>query len=38
MSVAWFGSKTGAIRIPSERNLGWPNQTLPHASLPRKRP
>jgi len=35
MSVAWFGSKTGAIRIPGERNLGWPNRTLspPAASL-----
>jgi hypothetical protein len=29
MSVAWFESKTGAIRIPGERNLGWPTPSIP---------
>jgi hypothetical protein len=29
MTVARFGSKTGAIRIPGERNLGWPNPSIP---------
>jgi hypothetical protein len=38
MSVAWFESKKGAIRLPSERNLGWPTRTLPHQRLTWKRP
>jgi hypothetical protein len=30
MSIAWFGSKTGSIRIPGERNIecaGYPPRT-----------
>ncbi len=35
MSVAWFACKTEAIRIPDERNLGWPIRSIPpHARPP----
>jgi hypothetical protein len=37
MSVAWIDGRTGAIRLPDERNLGWPKPSILAPSLPWKR-
>jgi hypothetical protein len=36
MRVAWFDGRKGAIRIPGERNLGWPSRSIPPPSHPWK--
>src|ERR687898_1600629 len=36
MRVAWFDGRKGAIRIPGERNLGWPMGSIPPPSHPWK--
>src|SRR5918994_932493 len=36
MSVAWIDGRTGAIRLPDERNLGWPKPSILSPSLHRR--
>src|SRR3712207_777645 len=37
MCVAWIDVTTKAIRLPDERNLGWPKCSIPPPSRPWKR-
>jgi hypothetical protein len=37
MRVAEIEGTTKAIRIPDERNLGWPDRRIPRRSRPRKK-